>query len=163
MLEHLPTITADMRLCPDYDQPYLNWLFEQLEDTSRWGPVHPGLVRRGNRWAELVKSNGNILGWYVCQLRRDGFCRLLQFAATKRAAETVFDQLAYRARELGSVGLYGRIEPRLVGPLSTRRCLIRFSPGRLLVHTASRVPEKSGHFSPEKQRPPCPPGAQGPP
>jgi hypothetical protein len=135
MLEHLPTITAAMRLCPDYDAPYLQWLFEQLDGISCWGPIHPRLVKRGHRWAELVKKNRRIVGWYVCQLRRGGFCRLLQFAATEQGAETVFDQLAYRARELGAAGLYGRVEPRLVGPLSTRRCLIRFGDGRLLVHS----------------------------
>ena len=135
MLEHLPTVTASARLRSDYDLQYLEWLFEELDDISRWGPVQPRLVRRGPRWAELVKRNGQVLGWYVCQLRRGGFCRLLQFAATEQGAETVFDQLAYRARELGAAGLYGRIEPRLVGPLSTRGCLIRFGDGRLLVHS----------------------------
>jgi hypothetical protein len=135
MLEYLPAVTASLRLHADYDRPYLEWLFGELEEVSRWGPIQPRLVRRGSRWAELVRKNGRVVGWYVCHLRRSGFCRLLQLAATEESADTVFEQLAYRAREQGATGVYGRIEPRLVGPLSRRRCLIRFGEGRLLVHS----------------------------
>lgn len=135
MLEHLPTVAGSVRLRAHYDRPYLEWLFEQADDITRWGPVQPRLVLRGPLWAELVRRNGRVQGWYVCHLRRGGLCRLLQLAATDQGADTVFDQLVYRARQLGAAGLYGRLEPRLFAPVSRHRCLIRPGPGRLLVHS----------------------------
>jgi hypothetical protein len=135
MLEHLPDVTGSVRLRADYDRPYLEWLFDRVEDVTRWGPVQPRLVPRGPLWAELVRKDGRVQGWFVCQLRKGGFCRLLQLAATDHGADVVFDQLVYRARQRGAAGLYGRMEPHLVGPVSRNRCLLRFSPGRLLVHS----------------------------
>jgi hypothetical protein len=135
MLEHLPVVTAATRLHPDYDRPYLEWLFAELEATSRRGPLWLAGVRRGAPWAELVRSEGQVLGWYVCHLRSGGFCRLLQLAAAEKSVATVVDQLVYRARLNGAAGLYGRLEPRLLAPLSEQRCVLRFAQGRLLVHS----------------------------
>lgn len=143
LLRHLPTITASLRLHADYDRPYLDWLFGELQQVAARGPLWTGgdgrrVVRRGDLWAELVSENDRVAGWYVCHLRPGGFCRVLQFAATRSGSETVFGQLAYRARELGGAGLYGRIEPMLFGPLSTRRGLIRVHEGRVLAHARNR-------------------------
>jgi hypothetical protein len=137
VLEYLPVVTASTRLHPDYDRPYLEWLFAELATASRSGPLWLAGVRRGPPWAELVRRNGQVLGWYVCHLRRGGFCRVLQLAAAERAVDGVVDQLVYRARLHGAAGLYGRLEPRLVAPISRHRCLIRFAQGRLLVHSAN--------------------------
>lgn len=138
MLEHLPDVAGSVRLRSDYDQPYLEWLFDRVDDITRWGPVHPRLVPRGPLWAELVRKNGQVQGWFICHLRRGGACRLLQLAATDHGVDMVVDQLVYCARQRGAAGLYGRMEPRLVAPVSRHRCLLRFSPGRLLVHSRQK-------------------------
>ena len=52
--------------------------------------------------------------------------------------ETVFGHLAYRARKRGAAGLYGRLEPGVFGPVSTRRSLLRVHEGRMLAHSRDR-------------------------
>ena len=84
-------------------------------------------------WAELVRSRGVVAGWYVCQLQHGGFCRVLQFAAPEKKAGIVLGRLRHGALEHGAAGIYGRLEPRLFGPLSEQRTLLRLGPGRLLV------------------------------
>ncbi len=74
-----------------------------------------------------------IAGWYVCQLHPGGFCRVLQFAAPEKKAGIVLGRLRHGALERGAAGIYGRLEPRLVGPLSEQRTLLQLGPGRLLV------------------------------
>ena len=134
LVEHAESVAAPARLRTAYDAGYVTWLFEELRRVEARGTLWADGVPRGPFWAELVSSGGRVDGWYVCHLRRGGFCRVLQFASTARGADTVFAQLSFRARELRAAALYGRLEPRLVGPVTAGRCLIRPSDGRLLVH-----------------------------
>jgi hypothetical protein len=133
LLEELPRVADGLRLVPDYDLEYLNWLFGELERVGK-ERVFPDRVPRGRLVAEAVSRDGRVLGWYVCQLRSGGLCRVLQVAAQPRNADAVLDRLTGRAGELGAVGIFGRLEPVLVGPLSERRALLRFSKGKLLAH-----------------------------
>jgi hypothetical protein len=137
LLELLPEMTRTLRLRPDYDLTYLEWLFGELdrEQETLW----PGGVRRGRLWSEVVRREGRTLGWYVCQLRRRGFCRVLQVAASDQDVDAVLRHLAHGAVAHGAAGVYGRIEPRLVGPLSTSRSIVRFSAGRMLVSGDPRI------------------------
>jgi len=133
VLEQLPEMAEGLRLVPDYDIEYLTWLFAEL---GRVGDerVFMNRVPRGPLMAELVTRHRKVIGWYVTQLRRGGLCRVLQLTARPRSAGAVVDRLVLRANEAGAVGIYGRLEPRLVGPLSERRTLLRFSRGWLLAH-----------------------------
>ena len=133
LLEQLPAVAGDVRLVPDYDAGYLTWLFEALDDSARREPLWPDRVERGRLWAELVRTSGGVAGWYVCQLQRGGFCRVLQLAAPEKNAAIVLAQLRRGALANGAAGIYGRLEPRLVGPLSEQRTLLHLGPGRLLV------------------------------
>jgi Acetyltransferase (GNAT) domain len=141
LLAHLPEITASRRLVPDYDLSYLRWLFAELNRVQSWGSLWPhGVgVRRGVLFAELVRRDTQVLGWYVCHLRRGGVCRIVQVAAGDGSSAQLLDQLTYEAARRGAAGLFGRIEPHLVGPLSERPCLIRFGGGRLLVHSREQA------------------------
>jgi len=133
MLEHLPEMAEGLRLVPDYDVDYLTWLFAELDRVGD-EQVFRDRVARGPLVAELVTQNRRVIGWYVSHVKPRGLCRVLQVAAQPRHAQAVLDRLAHRAEELGAAGVYGRLEPRLVGPLSERRILLRFSHGRLLAH-----------------------------
>jgi hypothetical protein len=139
ILTHLSEVTASRRLVPDYDRSYLEWLFRELERVQSWGSLWPHGIRRGPLFAQLVSRNGRLLGWYVCHLRRGGFCRVIQVAASDKASAAVLDQLAHEAATNGAAGLYGRIEPHLLGPLSERRCFIRFGGGRMVVHSPDQA------------------------
>jgi hypothetical protein len=138
LLEHHSVVAKTVRLYADYDTAYLDWLFREIAEIASWGPLWPSRVGCGRLWAESVHSGGNVVGWYVCQVRRGGLCRVLQFAATPRGADVVYAQLAHSARALGAAGLYGRIEPRLFVPVTEGPGLIVPSGGRLLVHTGDR-------------------------
>ena len=133
LVEQLPSLAADVRLAPEYDVGYLTWLFDALDNSARREPLWPRRVKRGRLWAELVRSRGVVAGWYVCQLQQGGFCRVLQFAAPEKKAGIVLGRLRHGALEHGAAGIYGRLEPRLVGPLSKQRTLLHLGPGRLLV------------------------------
>lgn len=133
LLEQLPGVAEFLRLVPDYDVEYLTWLFAELERVGD-ERVFRDRVARGPLLAELVTRDRRVIGWYVSQLKPGGLCRVLQVAAQPRQAGAVLDRLVRRAAELGAAGVYGRLEPRLVGPLSDRRTLLRFSDGRLLAH-----------------------------
>jgi hypothetical protein len=137
LLELLPVIDKTVRLRVEYDLPYLGWLFQELdrEQPTLWERG----VRRGKLWAEAVHRGGRPVGWYVCQLRAGLPCRVLQIAATSTETDFVLTQLLHRASARGATGVYGRVEPRLVGPLSVGRSSLRFSEGRMLV--SARDPE----------------------
>jgi plasmid stabilization system protein ParE len=127
-----------LRLVPDYDEGYLTWLFAELARVGR-EQVFANRVPRGTLVAESVVEDGRSIGWYVAHVRPRGLCRVLQLASTREAAGAVADALTERARRAGAVGVYGRLEPSLVGPLSERRTLLRFSHGRLLVHAREQA------------------------
>ena len=133
LVERPPSVAEEVRLAPDYDSGYLTWLFRALDDSARREPLWPHRVERGRLWAELVRTRGDVAGWYVCQLQRGGLCRVLQFAATPRKATTVLARLRQGALENGAAGIYGRLEPLLFGPLSEQRIFLRLGPVRLLV------------------------------
>ena len=135
LVAHVDRLTAGVRFHAAYDVPYLAWLFDELARVEARGTLWADGVPRGRLWAELVRSDGIVLGWYVCHLREAGFCRVLQFAAAPRASEAVFAQLSSRADELGAAALYGRLEPTLVAPVVNASSIIRPSDGRLLVHS----------------------------
>jgi hypothetical protein len=137
LLELLPAIDKTVRLRVDYDLSYLGWLFQELdrEQPTLWERG----VRRGKLWAEAVHRGGRPVGWYVCQLRAGLPCRVLQIAAASTETDFVLTQLLHRASARGATGVYGRVEPRLVGPLSVSRSFLRFSEGRMLV--SARDPE----------------------
>ena len=138
LLDHLPDVAEGLRLVPEYDVDYLTWLFGELDRVGD-ERVFPDRVPRGPLLAELVTRDSQVIGWYVSHLKPGGLCRVLQVAAQPREAGAVLDRLVRRADELGAAGIYGRLEPRLVGPLSERRTLLRFSHGRLLAHGSRRV------------------------
>jgi hypothetical protein len=130
MIGHLPVVTGALRLYPDYDAGFLEWLFRQLE-----------LVRsRGKPAGFLLRDRkGKVLGWYLYYLRRGGISRVLQIAGRERDLEAVLDHLFEHAQENGSTALQGRLEPSLVESLSRRHCIFHASGHRVLVH--SKIPE----------------------
>lgn len=138
LVENAEDIVGPMRLRSSYDVPYVSWLFSELERVEQRGTLWADGIARGRLWAEQVRVAGAVVGWYVCHLRHDGFCRVLQFAARPRSSHAAFEQLAFRARLFGAAALYGRLEPLLVGPTTAGPCVYRPSDGRLLVHASHR-------------------------
>ena len=60
----------------------------------------------------LVRSDqGEVLGWYIAYLRRNGISQVLHVAAPPRSAGVVLDHLLWEALPAGSAAVQGRVEP----------------------------------------------------
>jgi hypothetical protein len=127
MIAELARLTAQLRLRPDYDLPYLQWLFGELARPRRRGT----LVR------QLVEQDNRVLGWYVYYLKPGGISRVLQVIAGQKHLGAVLDHLFHDAQTAGAAALDGRLEPRLLEPLAQRRCMLRYA-GAAGVHTNNR-------------------------
>lgn len=128
LLEHLASVTANLRLAPAYDRPYLDWVFDELALKNRGEPV-----------SALVREGGRPRGWFVYHFRPGGIGSVVSIAARDcDDAAVVVDHLFHDAYERGAAMLLGRPEPSLLPVLATRRC--RLHPGSAqVIH--SRIPE----------------------
>jgi hypothetical protein len=128
LIHHMRDVLGNDRLWVDYDQPFVEWLFREMEAVRTRGT----LVRR------LLRREDRVLGWYVAYFKRRGLSHVLDVKATRGHLETVLDCLFADAWQSGVGALEGRLEPRLYEPLSRRRCWLRYGE-RALYH--SRDPE----------------------
>jgi hypothetical protein len=125
LLDVLPAVTKRLTLYPDYDEAFLEWLFEELVKDER----------RGRLVANLVNTrSGRPLGWYVYYLRPGWRSEVMQVAANERDAGRVLDHLLGHAYAHGSAALRGRLEPGLAEAILQRRCLL-WHRGGALVHS----------------------------
>jgi hypothetical protein len=126
VLEHAPVMTASLRAYPDYDRPFLEWLFRELPEVKSRGTLVRALVR---------DPLGEVLGWYVYYLHRDA-SEVMQLAARRGAAGDVLDHLLHHAYAHGSAAVRGRVEPHLLDAVASRRCGFAFD-GSALIHAKS--------------------------
>jgi hypothetical protein len=124
VLEHLAECARPARLVPDYDEPFLAWLFRELVA----GEV------RGQARFRLIRVRGAVVGWYVYYLDPGGLCRVLQVMTRERHAGLVVGELYREAYAGGAAALYGRLEPHTSEAVLRRGALLRPIP-RALVHT----------------------------
>jgi GNAT superfamily N-acetyltransferase len=122
LLEHWPLVTQSLRCHPDYDEAFLGWLFHELAEVKSRGILVRSLVR---------DNRGKVIGWYVYYLQR-GTSEVMQVAAKRGAAADVLDHLLHHAYINGSAAVRGRVEPQLLGPLSTRRCIFGWDGSALI-------------------------------
>jgi hypothetical protein len=127
MMAEFRRLSASLRLYPDYDEAYLEWLFDELARPRRRGT----LVRR------LVRDGERVLGWYVYYLKPGGISRVLQVMGGEKDIGSVLDHLFHDADAAGAAALDGRVEPRLLEPLAERRCILRYA-GAAGVHSHNR-------------------------
>ncbi len=122
LLEHLPSVTAGMRLAPDYDRVYLDWLFEELARKGAGEPL-----------GAVVTEGEHARGWFLYQLQSDTVGFVVSIAARDSGdAAIVVDHLFYDAYKRGAVALVGRSEPALLPVLSARPCRLRTGSGVLI-------------------------------
>jgi hypothetical protein len=125
LVEQMPTVTRSLRLFPDYDVPFVEWLFAEQHHNQTWGTPVRRLVRG---------RNDHVLGWYIYFLQPGGPCQVLQVAAPRRHVGEVLEDLFAHAIAGGGTAVQGRVEPALLAPLAHRGALFRYSP-RSLVYT----------------------------
>jgi len=117
MIAEFGRLTPSLRLYPDYDEAYLEWLFTELSRPRRRGTLVRRIVRDGHR----------VLGWYVYYLKRGGISRVLQVMGSEKEIGLVLDHLFHHAEAGGAAALEGRLEARLLEPLVGRHCVLRYS------------------------------------
>jgi len=125
VLEHLPAVARQVRLCPAYDEDYLRWMFEELAAVTARGRLIATLVRE--------RAGGRALGWYVYYLLPGGLSNVLQLASTPRDTQAVLDRLLHDAWTGGALAVRGRVEAPLLESLGRRGCLMHFT-GEALIH-----------------------------
>jgi hypothetical protein len=116
LAEQLTAFDRSFRLLPAYDLESAEWLFRETGAVTARGELHRVLVRA---------EDGRALGWFVAYLRPGGISQVLQAAAPRRAVGAVLDHLLWRAHEVGSAAVQGRVEPHLLAELRERRCVMR--------------------------------------
>ena len=126
LLAGLEELGGRLRVRPDYDRETLTWLFRELRAVASRGELR-GFLLRG--------SKGQVLGWYLYYLKRDGRSCVLQLAARPGAMEAVVGHLFADADRGGSVSLEGRAELELLQPLEGQRVRYRYGAPFSLIQT----------------------------
>jgi hypothetical protein len=122
LVEQVHVIGDRVRLHLDYDERFVEWLFGELAQVRGLGTPVARLVR---------ERGGRVLGWYVYYLVPYGISRVLQVAGADQHVGRVLDDLLGHAWSHGAVAVLGRVEPRLLEPVASRRCLLGFAGGAL--------------------------------
>ena len=125
----VPVVGERLGLLPDYNETFVEWLLDELGRIQADGRAVHRIVRGGD---------GRPLGWYVYWLKPGDRSHVLQIAADDRHVDRVVDDILWHAHSHGSAALVGRLEPRLMEPVRTRRCILRMGD-RSLFH--SRNPD----------------------
>ena len=115
VVEHGPELARRARMRVAYDEPFLEWLFGEMQAVTGRGE----LVRR------LVRGpDGRVLGWHVSFLHRTRVSRVLQVVAREGATGVVLDHLFDEAARCGTPAVRGRLESWLLPALWERPCLL---------------------------------------
>jgi hypothetical protein len=122
IVDLLATMARDFQLRVDYDAPYLDHTFRQVEEAT--APLVRRLVRRGER----------PVGWYAYLELPAGVRRVLHLAAPAREREAVMGRLIAEARADGATVLTGRLEPGLEDPLHARLAVLGLAR-KPVIHT----------------------------
>ena len=129
LMEHLPLVTKSARCYPDYDEAFLGWLFQEMAEVKSRGTLVRSLVR---------DHRGQVVGWYVYYLH-SGLSQVMQVAAKHGAAAEVLDHLLHHAYVNGAAAVCGRLEPQLLGAVSSRKFLLSAGSGALIHSRAPAV------------------------
>jgi len=109
-----------------YDEQSLAWLLRRAQS----------LRARGNIECVMLRTpKGKLAGWYIYNARPRGIGEVLQVAGEEAALPEIFSHLCSHAAARGIVGLAGRLERGLLGPLSQRFCLFNRQATCVLVHS----------------------------
>ncbi|MGD9530798.1 N-acetyltransferase family protein [Pseudonocardia sp.] len=115
LVEQVGSAARHLRLHPDYDTAYVDWLFEELA----------AVTFRGTPVRHLVRDvRGRVLGWYVYYLEPGSVAQVMQVAAPGGDMAAVLGHLFWHADSQGAAAVTGRVEAHTVSELHGNRCLL---------------------------------------
>jgi hypothetical protein len=120
-------------LRPEYSYHSVKWLFETASRRENDGTLQKVLVST---------PEGELAGWYVYHLRPGDICEVLQVHAHRNSIGLVLDRLFHHAWQHGAVAVTGRMEPKYIESLWSRRCFFGLQGRWFMVH--SRRPDILG-------------------
>ncbi|HYX70107.1 MAG TPA: GNAT family N-acetyltransferase [Terriglobales bacterium] len=126
LLEHLPKLSALCALRPDYDEPTLSWLLQEAAAKKCHGRLRMAVVR---------DDQGQVAGWYLYYLSRNGVSQVLQVTASRSSMRNVLKHLFYHAWRLGACAIAGRVDPRFIADFSAEHCGFRLDGPWMLLHS----------------------------
>lgn len=136
LVEHLPSLTRELEVRPDYDEAFSGWLLRELAAVEHHGSLVAQLVRG---------EQGDALGWYVYYRQAGAIGSVLQVAARDETVDLVLDALFHDAATSGSAGLQGRVEGLLREPLACKGALFHPSGYLALLHSRDAALLRSIH------------------
>lgn len=101
-------------LRPEYSPHSVRWLLEMASRREKQGALQKILV---------LSPDGALAGWYIYYLKPGGLSEVLQVHAQRGSIGLVLDRLFYHAWQHGAVAVTGRMEPKFIESLWSRRCL----------------------------------------
>jgi hypothetical protein len=126
LADHLADLLECMTLRPEYDEPAVRWLLEQLTAKRGLGE----LQRRA-----VVDEDGAVIGWWLYYANPRGVGQVAQVAARKGRYEDVLAYLFHDAYARGLTALAGRLEPDIVPALGTEGVWLHRDGPWALVHS----------------------------
>ena len=109
LLACLPEFAGTKSLRIEYHDRTFQWLLDGAERQ-----------RRGRLERVVIRSQGQVVGWYFYRLERSGIADVVQIVATPDSIDRVLDHLFYRTWRQGAVAATGRLDPGFVQVLSDR-------------------------------------------
>ncbi len=123
----LATVAGRLRLVPEYDPQFVEWLLAELASVDIRGELRARVVR---------DDGGSPFGYFVYFLVPGGLSSVLAIVGPDEASTaSVLDALIDDAGAGGAAALHGRLEPRLLKPIARRRAWFRYV-GRTLIHAS---------------------------
>jgi len=113
-------------LRPVYDCASMKWLLAMASRKTHLGQLHRVQVRN---------SANEVVGWYLCYLKRGRSCEVLQMAGRRDAPELVLDHLFFHAWRNGAVAVSGRLQADFFDALKAKRCLFHAAGSPLLIYS----------------------------
>jgi len=125
VVAHAPHVCGGTSLRVEYDEQTFQRL---LDRTSR-------RAAGGRALNAVVKKDATIVGWYIAHIDADGTAEVAQIAATPATIHDVLDHLFYSAWQAGATSVTGRLDPRVMQPLSDKYCLFHRRGPWVLIKT----------------------------
>jgi hypothetical protein len=129
LLAGIAQFTPGYALRPDYDPESLFWLLAKADQLA-----YPGALRK----LALRNADGELVGWFLYELRADGLGEVLQVVGHKKSFGKVLDHLFRHGRRNGAIALSGRLAPQFAQEFSDRYCFFDCSGPWTLMHSKNQ-------------------------